>query len=577
MADRILTLDNLYEFYVQQNKNVNFSSKDSKQSIIVRTPGNFSTEENDIPGMLRLKFKVCHTLTNRNGSHISEENMTTAMPSLKYRPVLAYIHELEDGTKDFYAHNMEIVENTDGESEIHYLESPVGCFTAEDPWLEYDEESDKTYVMAYALIPEDYTETADIIRRKNGTKVSCELVINELSYNAKEKYLDITDFYFNGVTLLGKDEEGNDIGEGMLGARADIDDFCHKEPVFNYQDKLVDVLNKLDITLSNFNNNSIQKGGDAKMSKFEELLEKYGKTIEDIEFEYEEMEDEELEAKFAELFDGEGGEAGGDAGDAGESSDAGDADAGEAESEAEPVAEAEAESSESEDEPAAQSDEEDESAESDGEDDDDDADEVEVDDASKKRKKIEYELSHDDIRCALYDLLNASSEESYWYWIAEVYDNSFIYENYSDNARYYRQKYSREGDNIAFDGEPVEVFSEWLTQEEIDALSALKADYEELKSFKEKYDADEVKAAKDAIFESAEYAEIKETEEFKALIADADKYSVDDLRVKADLVFAAAMKEKMNFEVAEPKKNRSVSVNLNEKQDKKKPYGRLFK
>ena len=471
----------------------------------------------------------------------------------------------------FYFHSREHepihvhVENADGESEINYLEAQVGCFTTDEPWLEYNKKMDKTYVMAYAVIPEDYTETAEIIRRKNGTKVSCELVINELSYNAKEKYLDITDFYFNGVTLLGKDEEGNEIGEGMLGARADIEDFCHKEPVLNYQEKLVEVLNKLDITLSNFNNNSIQKGGDAKMGRFEELLEQYGKTIEDIEFEYEEMTDEELEAKFAELFDGEG-----------ESGDAGEGETGEVEPAAE---EGEAEGDEpeviEETEPAAQADEEgEESQEDEGE-----GEEV-VDDDSipAKKKKVEYELSHDDIRCALYDLLSASAGEDYWCcWIAEVYDNSFIYENYSDNARYYRQKYTKEGDKIAFDGEPVEVFSEWLTQEEVDALKALKSEYAELKSFKEQYDAEILKAEKDAIFESPEYADVKETEEFKALVEDADKYSVEEIKVKADLIFAAAMKEKMNFDVAQPEKKRSVSVNLNEKQDKKKPYGRLFK
>lgn len=38
------------------------------------------------------------------------------------------------------------------------------------------------------------------------------------------------------------------------------------------------------------------------MTKFEELLAKYGKTAEDITFDYAEMSDEELEAKFAELF-----------------------------------------------------------------------------------------------------------------------------------------------------------------------------------------------------------------------------------------------------------------------------------
>ena len=185
MGKQILTLDNLYQFFVEQNKTVNFSSKESGKPIVVTTNGFFEAEETDMPGMLKLELKVCHTKTNRNGSHISDVNMEKAMPTLKYRPILAYIHELEDGVKDFYAHNMEIVEDENGETEIHYIEKQVGCFTADDPWLKYDKKKDKTYVHAYAVIPEGYTEAADIIRRKNGTKVSCELVINELAYKTK--------------------------------------------------------------------------------------------------------------------------------------------------------------------------------------------------------------------------------------------------------------------------------------------------------------------------------------------------------------------------------------------------------
>ena len=213
---KILTLDNLYQFFVEQNKTVNFSSKDAGKPIVVTTNGFFEANETDMPEMLKLELKVCHTDTNRNGSHISTENMEKAMPTLKYRPILAYIHELEDGTKDFYAHNVEFVENEDGETEIVYTEKQVGCFTADEPWLKYDKENDKTYVHAYAVIPEGYTEAADIIRRKGGTKVSCELIINELSYNAKEKYLDLIDFIFGGCTLLGVDEEGNEIGAGAF-------------------------------------------------------------------------------------------------------------------------------------------------------------------------------------------------------------------------------------------------------------------------------------------------------------------------------------------------------------------------
>ena len=39
------------------------------------------------------------------------------------------------------------------------------------------------------------------------------------------------------------------------------------------------------------------------MTKFEELLAKYGKTAEDVTFDYEGMADKELEVKFAEMFD----------------------------------------------------------------------------------------------------------------------------------------------------------------------------------------------------------------------------------------------------------------------------------
>ena len=102
----------------------------------------------------------------------------------------------------------------------------------------------------------------------------------------------------------------------------------------------------------------------------------------------------------------------------------------------------------------------------------------------------------------------------------------------------------------------------------------IRSQYEELKAFKDQYDAAQTKAQKDAILESVEYAEIKDSEEFKALVADAEKYSVDELKVKADLIFAAAMKKKFNFEVKPEKK--SVGINFNAKPSKKSAYGNLF-
>ena len=546
MTKQILTLDNLYQFFVEQNKTINFSSKDAGKPIVVKTNGYFSTDEAEMQGMLKLELKVCHTETNRNGSHISTENMEKAMPTLKYRPILAYIHELPDGTKDFYAHNIDVVENDDGEAEIVYIEKQVGCFTADEPWLKYDEENDKTYVHAYAVIPEGYTEAADIIRRKSGTKVSCELVIDELAYNAKEKYLDLTSFYFGGCTLLGCDEDGNPIGEGMLGSRADIADFCHEEPKYTYQEKMIEVLEKLNMTLSNFNTQTTQKGGNEM--KFEELLEKYGKTAEEVTFEIEGLSDEELEAKFAEVF----GEECADEDDAHEDVEE---DGNEETIEMEEVESDEADVEEQND--------------------DDGDGEGDVDPQPEENFVLKYELSHDDVRMALYNLLAATTEDGYYCtWIVEVYDNKFIYQDCQEN-KFYRQGYTKDGDNVALDENKVEVFNEWLSKDEKNALDTLKSDYSALKEFKDSYDAAELKSQKDAVLSKKSYAKLSGVEAFEELKANADNMSVAEVRAQAKMIYADFMEQNESEEV-EVETKPVMQFNFNKKETKKSPYGNLF-
>lgn len=557
---KILTLDNLYQFFVEQNKSVNFSSKENGNPIVVSMPANFEISENDMPGMLKLKLKVCHIDTNRNGSHISKENMEKAMPTLKYRPILAYIHQLDDGTYDFYAHNMEIVEDENGEEKINYIEKQVGCFTTDEPYLEYDKDNDKTYVNAYAVIPEEYTEAANIIRRKNGTKVSCELVIDELSYNAKEKYLDLTSFYFGGCTLLGCDENGNEIGEGMLGSRADIADFCHKKPVFDYQEKLVEMLDKLNNTLSNFNKNNTEEGVREEMSHFDELLEKYGFTVEELDFDYENMSDEELDIAFEDFKCRK------------------------------KKCEEEEQDTDSEDFKCRKKkcDDEDSDGDDSEEEDDNDEEDDAGDDESKKNsenfvKNFKVEISHEDIRYALYNLI-AEYEESdnEWYGIYAVYDDYFVMQGWC-NGKFYKQGYSVDGENVSLDGERTELFQMLLTESEKLAVDKLRGDYaeleakyNELKTFKDNYDAAEIKAKKDSIFADEAYNDIRESDDFKSLMNDAEKYSVEEIQNKCDLLFAANEK-KIKF-AANKNKSHSISFNFSKKEDKKtSAYGNLFK
>lgn len=538
---KLLTLEDLAKFCKEQNFS-NFSSKDTGYQLSVQVPANFEVDSNVYQDNTLLfgKVKVFHIGPNRNGSSVTKNAAEKALSTIAYKPLLANFCEV-DGVKDFTSHDMEL--NDDGS--VTYVEHQIGCFTADAPVIQYDETTEKEFVFAKVAIPREYTDACDIIERKNGTKVSVELLVNEMNYSAKDDILELTDIIVQGCTCLGTNPEtGDSVEEGMQGARLDIVDFSVDNNSIvdksnnELNSKMLEILEKLNDTISNFNiQNFNQEGGENAMNKFEELLDLYGLTVEDVTFEVEGLSDEDLEAKFVEVY--------------------GDAEEFKKKKKC--------------------SDEEDESEE-----------EEDFAGCGKKKKRcavntenstVEFELSHDDIRMALYGLLESTWDENSYAWVCEVYDNYFIYqkETYSEEGydyKYYKQSYSKNEDNVELSGDPVEVFSTFVTESEKTALDMIRSQYAELKAFKENVEKQELKVQKDAILESAEYAEIKDSEEFKALVADAEKYSVDELKVKADLIFAAAMKKKFNFE-AKPEK-KSVGINFNAKPNKKSAYGNLF-
>lgn len=546
MSKRYLTLDDLYLFCKQNNLN-HFSAKESNGPIVVHTLGQFEATDVSKNGLLPVKLQACHTGVNRNKSNIPIESMTAALPSFSNRPILGYIHQLDDGTWDFYSHNAEISEDKDGKTEVEYLEVPVGIIPEScNAKIVYDELKEKNYVNVNGYIFEEYSKAAEILRAKGTSKVSVELAIEDMSWNLDEDCLNIDSFYFMGITILGRDEEGTIIEEGMAGSNITLGSFSQEENSFipnDLQLKMVETLTKLNDALDRFNNtnDSDKKGGCDTMDKFNELLELYGLTEEDIDFEVDGLSDDNLEAKFVEKF-----------GDAEEfkKKDNNVEDEGEPESVSN----------------------EDESEENFSE--------------NKKRKcsvntetgSVEFALSFDDIRMALYNLLIASMDEYSYGWICETYDDHFVYqkESYANGyeAHYYKQNYSKDGESISFSGEPVEVFTEFVTESEKTALDMIRSQYEELKAFKENVEKKELKVQKDAILGSAEYVEIKDSDEFKTLVADAEKYSVDEIKVKADLIFAAAMKKKFNFESKDEK--HSVGINFSKPNKRKQAYNGLF-
>lgn len=525
MNKKLLTLEDLYSFYSQKKKSMTFSADKSGYNIAVQSLATFELNDDLSEGLLYGKIRAFHDLTNNNKSHIETDVLEEKMMSIKDRPVMADIVDTdetdEDGNpiKDFSGHTMYYDEALD---KMIYKEIPIGHFIhPESIHLEYDEEYDRNFVCADVVVYEEYTDACDILRRRKTVDCSVELCIRKMHWDNTDKTLHLDDFYVQGTTLLGSHTL-----PGMSGSKLSIKDFSEENNSLfssiseDEHSKLIETLDNLNKTLSSLNINSktnptvekFEKGGniETNMTKFEELLGKYNKTVEDITFEYEGLSDEELEKVFSTTF-------------------------GESEPTPDTVL---TESDKSDD---------------DTDDDTDDSttdepDDTTDDDKDKDTYSKTFELSHEDVRSALYQLL-APIEETLneYYWIMSVYDDYFIYESCCGN--YYKQVYTKENDTIAFDGERQEVFAEFVTADEKAELEDMRANYSSISEKLARYEEAEEIADKMTVFEDQAYSKYLETDEFKKLmdVENVKKFTKDELVEKADAALGKVVKTTKTF------------------------------
>lgn len=391
--------------------------------------------------------------------------MEQALPSLKERPILADIVQLNDGSYDFFSHDFTIDEDS---GEVLYEEFPIGVTQdTENAHLEYDEERDVYFVVVNGVIWEEYgNQAADIIRRKNGTKVSVELSISDLSFNSKEKYLEINDFYFSGITCLGTNPEtGKEIQEGMEGSRLDLSDFSEQ-------------------------NNSIfagKEGGDPVEENEEIQIEQF-----EDETKVEEISEPEESQTVYQLIMGE--------------------------------------------------------------------------------HTFEYNTSLNDVIAALNELVNVvySDADNDWYSVT-VYDNYLImYGMWNGHA--YKQSYSESEGVYTLTGDREEVYMNYLTKDEEVKLEEMRSNYDSLVQFKADTEAAALRAEKEAILSDEKYAVIADTEAFKALKSDMDKYDKEDLAIRAKALLGDYYS---NF-AAHEEPRKKVGIENNPAKVEDKPYGNLF-
>ena len=323
---KLLTLDDLYDYYSSTSvRKRSYNAKGEDEALVVQSVGkakvtfssnDFDEDYDPKEGLLPVSLECCHIDLNDNRFEISEDVMNKAKFSILFRPIMGFIHKVDDQW-EFYEHNR----HKEGD-EIIFDEIPVGVIANEtEPYLAYNEDKEKTYLNVEGYIYEDYSRAAEILLREKTCSVSVELWIKSSEYDVKRKVLAVKDFVFGGVTILGKDPYENEVQPGMAGSEITLKDFSVKNnSVFSNsaEGKLFEMLETLNKNFSNFNKyyNQGKEETQRIMNKFEELLAKYNITAEQVTFDYSEMSDVELEAKFHEVFDDNDGdpESGSDSG-----------------------------------------------------------------------------------------------------------------------------------------------------------------------------------------------------------------------------------------------------------------------
>jgi hypothetical protein len=245
----------------------------------------------DSEKFIKMRLRVQHDGINPNKSNFELSDIEKAKDSIKNIPILANVIVDENGEYQFGGHDMEITETEDGEYQLTYKETPIGV-VPESCNYSIDKFNNKNYVFCDAYIWKGYSNRSqDIIERDNDIKLSMEILVDGYSYDAKQKVYNITDYRYTGITFLNKN-----YGTGMENALATTGIFSDEQN----KDKFIIMMQELKDTLESYNIKQ-KEGGSKKVNEKQKLIEKYGLTVESLDFSIEELSLEELENKLKEF------------------------------------------------------------------------------------------------------------------------------------------------------------------------------------------------------------------------------------------------------------------------------------
>ena len=503
----------------------------SKQ--IVHTTACFKKDDSfDDERFCRIRVAAMHTGINRNKSRFSKKTVEKAKDTFKNIPILADIVKItnEDGTVtyDYQTHGMHEEDDAfnEGQKRIIYDEKIVGVVPETNNFeLVYDDETQNWYAYVDAFLYRDYGNYAcDILeKRGNKTDVSMEIGCDDISFSTKDNCIDVGKMTAGAITLLGEN-----VQPGMVKAHAET--FASDELK---QNELLQVMRDLKDSLDRF---TFTHQTNENEGKEESTLDKENKHFED------ETQEEQTSAEETETT----------------------------EEQTEETETEQTETSETE-ETTEQTEEAEESTEQFG---------LTRDFDEAGNAIVKFSISHEDIRSALYTLIGQFEElDNDYYMINTVYDDKFVMQGWF-TGNLWGCKYSKDGDNVALDGERYRLYAEYVTETEKAELNSMRANYSSIQDKLQKYEAAENAAKVKELLESKDYAGIADTEEFAEIAKNSVDAKFEDVKQKCDeLLLTYAKAGKLSFAAAssEPPKKTTPKTPLPSKSNRRKGrYGSLF-
>jgi len=252
------------------------------------------------------KVWVCHTGKNLNNSIFSKDTITEMIPSLVGIPIVGYIEVDNTNEEDFAGHEERIIIDNDG-VKVEYVGRGYGCViesnNAKFETKICEDGIEREFLTCEVLLWKQFENCIDIFNRDGQKGHSMELHPSSIEgYLDKNKVFNFTKAKFRALCILGDSKNPAMIG-GLI-EKFELNFATQFETILTEINESIKQFSLQNQTKNNefgldINNN--KEGGNDIVDKKLELIAKYNFTLEQLDFNVEEITFEDLDAKLQEL------------------------------------------------------------------------------------------------------------------------------------------------------------------------------------------------------------------------------------------------------------------------------------